>query len=363
MDGAELEQQIDCLEAEVELAEDGKGSWRQVWTSIKAITANFKGARFTTRDTRNDAWSRFQEIVARVKHGQAERRRHQDDQVANLESKLEELTDAVRNAQYGHIQYKEVWELIREIGTQFKAARLPREQQQTAWRTFQGLIDTVKSTQTARHQEQQGRAERSEELRKEIARMAESARPSGSGGLLFALVEGAASLATAGAFDSETDDRQNELRRGSSDLKSAWDLFNENKTEMLGRDKHITFELLRSVQAELDTAWEEWKESKAAARSARQREREEKHQAWVIKTRDRIASNEEKLTRLYDVLSRKENHLADLNQKRDDAWSDAFRERIESWISEEEESITDIRSKIQRVEGWVEEDRNKLDDD
>lgn len=71
MDFTELNRAIDSLEQEAESAAyRGKG-WQEVWGSIKSIGAVFKQTRYPTKDEKDAARARFQEIVDRVKSYQA----------------------------------------------------------------------------------------------------------------------------------------------------------------------------------------------------------------------------------------------------------------------------------------------------
>lgn len=53
-----------------------KGYWKEVWSLIKEISAGFKTTRFPTKQEREDAWNRFQELVQEAKaRGEADRAR------------------------------------------------------------------------------------------------------------------------------------------------------------------------------------------------------------------------------------------------------------------------------------------------
>lgn len=136
---------------------------------------------------------------------------------------------------------------------------------------------------------------------------------------------------------------------------------------MLGRDKHEVFQKLQEVQDALNSAWAAWKESN-------QRLYESKHEAYETRKQaalerraafeDRVNANigklEDRLERLSSVLRHKEGHLDELRDKRDSAWNDDFRDRVEGWIDEEENSINDIRRKIDQIESWIDEEKDKL---
>lgn len=122
---------------------------------------------------------------------------------------------------------------------------------------------------------------------------------------------------------------------------------------MLGRDKKEAFEALKQAQELLDAAWDRWK-------SARQDTWEARREAWEERVQRNITNLKERLERLYGVLAHKEAHLEELQEKRDSAWSDDFRERVEGWVDEEEENIRSISEKIENIETWLEEERSKI---
>jgi hypothetical protein len=63
----ELDSLIDSLEQVLDLHDNGSTDWRPVWDIIKTIGAEFKGARYPTRDAQQAAWNRKQGLIEQVK--------------------------------------------------------------------------------------------------------------------------------------------------------------------------------------------------------------------------------------------------------------------------------------------------------
>ena len=51
-----------------------KPDWKSIWDKIRVVGGSFKGAKFPTRDEHQEAWDRFQSLVAEVKEAQEEER-------------------------------------------------------------------------------------------------------------------------------------------------------------------------------------------------------------------------------------------------------------------------------------------------
>ncbi len=254
---------------------------------------------------------------------------------------------------FGQADYESAWDLIKEIGGAFKRARYPtKADKDQAWQQFQDIVDQVKRGQ------QTQRDQRSAVSATHLDRVlwhAERARP--VRGIIADLIDIGTSLAgnmlTLGLLDSSAfDDKKEELKALSAELREGWTYFTEHKTEILGRDKATAFERLKEVQEILDTEWEEWKRAKSAHHEAKQSQ-------WRAKQEAHIEDLEVRLQKAYGALERRERHLDKLHTDRANAWSDDFIGRIEGWIDEEEDRISDIKAQIERLEGWLEEARGR----
>lgn len=282
---------------------------------------------------------------------------------SELDKLISTLEKHANEASHGHRKWGEVWAETKEINISFKGTRYPsKDDRQTAWDRFQEIVSGVKEKQDEQRDQRERTASKSSELKNQIIRQAEKARPPGALADLISdlvigpfklLAEAYVDIVTLGAMRTEIDEKKEELKYYSHQLREAWNLFNDSKDAMLGRDKHECFELIRQVQEQLDaewTAWKSWNEQYHEAKRGARRERIE----------NSIEKLESRVSNLYEILSKREAHLSELEDKRDTAWNDDFRDRVEGWIDEEEDRIRSIREQIQQVEGWLDEQRGRL---
>lgn len=83
MDGPELERRIELLSSTVRIAiSSGRGDWKAIWSDIKVIGEGFRGSRFADPDSRQVAWTTFQNTVQAVKD-QREESQARREQIAS----------------------------------------------------------------------------------------------------------------------------------------------------------------------------------------------------------------------------------------------------------------------------------------
>src|SRR3972149_2328421 len=92
MDYQELDRLISELEEKVEDAERGGCTWKEVWSDVGHIGAQFKGTWYPTRDDKDAAWARFQEMVQRIKARREEHRERSEQRRRESEDKREDWT-------------------------------------------------------------------------------------------------------------------------------------------------------------------------------------------------------------------------------------------------------------------------------
>jgi len=262
--------------------------------------------------------------------------------------------------------WKEVWNQIRLTGKSFKGTQFPtKEEHEAAWSKFQELVDKTKEHQRKFQEENQKqwakKRDLSASLRNQIVSLAQSAHPYNTGfaDIVLTLVTGGVYLVLKelmGPFDEERD----MLKSCSDKLRSGWALLKENKEKMLGKDKSIAFEELSRAKELLDRRWDIYKRERQKAYDQYQQQRQQKQNDWRRKMENSIRQLEERQLRLSQVLAHKERHLGELQNKLYSARSDDFRYRVSGWISEEEDSISEIRQKLSKIEGWIYENREKL---
>lgn len=291
---------------------------------------------------------------------------------AELESLIDSLEALADEAEENRGKWNGVWGEIKNIGQAFKDSRFPTaHDRQAAWKRFQSIVARVKVCQQRAKTEFAERIRESESHLEQIRSYANSASPSSdlADAILAICTGGLSAVLEAGmnAILGPFDERKYELQKCSQVLKEGWAYFTQHKSEMLGRHKQQAFAALRSASDSLDGAWETWmtgrreaigsyRAEKQAAWQARQAKRE----AWEARMNDNISKLEDRLGRLEGVLDRRQSHLSHLEDMRGSAWSDSYRDRVDGWISEEHDRISDIEGKISQIRGWISEMKAKL---
>jgi len=75
MDYQELDSLIDQLRSTVHATDPHKGYWKELWDLVRMVGAGFKEVRYNTREEKDRAWQRFQDLCAEAKkRGDANRR-------------------------------------------------------------------------------------------------------------------------------------------------------------------------------------------------------------------------------------------------------------------------------------------------
>ena len=305
MNYQELETMIDHLRVHVHETDPHKGYWSELWTLARQISAGFKGVHYETREAREAAWKRFQELCAEAKQkGDANRREME-----------------------------------------------------------------------VRQKEWEQRKTRSEQTRSSIEGTAAGARPlSGlerSIGeivlLPLTMIELVLGKLLGLRAKTEFEEVRNELHHCGEKLQEAWRAFTDHKRELLPADKAHCYQTLTRAQERLNEAWTRLKQAQdrfyvgqKAAHEQRQREWDEKQRDFRERVRANIEKLEGNLQKAADALARQESHLEKLENDHSNARSDSYRERVSGWIEEAKAKIADIRASIERIKGWLNDERDKL---
>jgi len=86
--------------------------------------------------------------------------RDDDIAVRMLNSRISDLRELEREAGKGTKPWREVWDLIKAIGAEFKTVRFAsRQERESAWTSFQDAVSSVKETQHRERQEQEDAAQ------------------------------------------------------------------------------------------------------------------------------------------------------------------------------------------------------------
>ena len=299
MEYDELDSLISELEKTVDSTNPQKGYWRELWSLVKDINSGFKETRYPTRSDRDYSWSRFQELVAKAKDRGQENKAMIEQNQRKWVQRQEKSKDAREYIQSRATRAKPLSGLEQGIADIFLfPAKLIAD-------VFMNLIgiDTL----------------------------------------------------------SSLDETRQDLLACNKALQDAWQAFNDKKNDMLPGDKNQAYKSLKEAGNQLDAAWAQWKDKNASLRKKKQHEWEEKHRLFVERVKANIVKLEDKLVKAEAALQKQESHLDDLRDKYDTAWNDSYKERCSEWIDECEYRIASIKEHIDRLEGWINEERNKLD--
>lgn len=267
----------------------------------------------------------------------------------SLESKISKLEDMIPHVEEGFSfgfeaerhDWRPVWALCKEIQEQFRGRKEfdSREAHQAAWDRFQTARQKASRLADI---EKERFSDQSARIKEGILDDAQTAYWSKSADFFVGAVLG-----------HTTKEEMIELQKV---LKRAGRKLSENKHRMTREDKDECFTAIQEARATHDDFWGRYREY----REAKQQEHAEKQAAWERKTRDRIADNRERISRLQNARDKVQQNIRDNEAKAAEAWSDDFRDRVQSWIAEGYESLAELDEKIDRIRGWIAEDEAKL---
>ena len=291
----------------------------------------------------------------------------------DLDQMIEDLRRTVGNNSPQKGYWKGLWSLVGDVKSGFREVRYPTpDQRQAAWRRLEELIEQARErSEHERHERDkkqkawEEKVARSEQARGRVSSKVGASAPVTELERMIATVVLAPLILLENILRDvlgleQLDEIHEDLKRCSAALKEAWQFFNESKGVLLPADKHSAYEELNKAQDRLNAAWDRWKEAKNRAH-------EERRRAWQARQddrRQRIEANIDKLeanlNKAENALERSHAHLSKLESDYQSAWSDGFRERCQEWIDEEETRIRDIEASIDKMRGWLEEERSKL---
>ena len=305
MDYRELDAMIVNLRGQIYEEHPQKGHWKELWALVRDIGAGFRGVRFETKEDRDIAWKRFQELCDQAKEkGEANRQEMAARQKA-WEQKRDQSERARSRIEVRAASAQPISDLERALG---------------------GIIL-----------------------------------------LPLTLIERVIGKILGLRAKTQFEEVRDELRHCGEKLKEAWQTFEEHKRELLPGDKAQCFETLRRAQEKLNEAWTRLKEAQdqfyseqRAAHEERQREWERKQADFRERVKENIEKLENNLEKARGALVRHEERLDKLESDHENAWSDGFREKCSGWIEEAREKIADIHASIEKMEGWLDEERGKL---
>lgn len=244
--------------------------------------------------------------------------------------------------------WRPVWALCKEIQDTFRGYKgySSREEHQAAWDRFQKLRQNASRLADI---EKEKFAAQSDRLKDEILYEAKACYWSMSADFFVGSVLGETTI--------------EEMKELQSQLKAAGRKLSENKTLMTKADKEECFEAIKDARESHDRFWEKHRSLREERREATQRRRDEfdrKRADWLDRVRSNISKNREKLAKAQVALDRTRERIEEIQEKiyetDSDKWSGIFSE----WLDQAREKERDIEESIERIEGWISEDEDKI---
>lgn len=235
--------------------------------------------------------------------------------------------------------WRPVWALCKEIQEEFRNARdfKSREAQQAAWERFAALRS--KGSELADH-EKEAFGDQSKRLRDELFYEMKGVGWSPIDDIMF-------------FFDPTTVE---EIKSMGQTLHDVGQKLSDNKNLMLGEHKTEVFERMQDKRSQLDHFWEKRRE----AQGQRQREYQERHDAWRERVSANLQRNREKLAKAQAAASHTRDRISENEDKLRDTDSPKWEGIFSEWIEGDIAKLADIEDSIDRLEGWIAEDEDKL---
>ena len=81
---------------------------------------------------------------------------------------------------------------------------------------------------------------------------------------------------------------------------------------------------------------------------------------WETGQRDYISHLSSVVDKQHSFIEKQKSHIYDLKDKRDNAWSSEFRDKVEGWIEEAETKLNSAYSTISDLESKIQDAKSKL---
>jgi len=241
--------------------------------------------------------------------------------------------------------------LCKEINDDFKGVRYPtKHERDTAWQTFFNLRDKAHKV---RHSQIYDRSKRHFD---EIMSGLQYADYDAFADFVFGQV------VTIGLLKVTPD----EMKAKGRELSKIGVHFKSVKHEMTNEHKTEVHERMIKVRQNQDGFWGQYKSyhaEKSKVYEEKQRtwqEKQEKSRQIKARIESNLENNKEKLYKANDALDRFEKKRDELQSKIYDSNSDNWKSKAEGWLDEFNDKIRDIKSQIESIEKWIEEDQDKL---
>lgn len=252
-----------------------------------------------------------------------------ENQTAQNALTIEKEIDSLSNGHWDMFKkdYRSFWEHAKKISQLFKTVKpIKKEDREELWTKFSSACDEAKRKQQSEHQD---RFAKSKNLRDDILYDISSAE-------------------VQSLFGFDPPDVK-EMERLSQILKRAGQRLSEKKEDIIGEHKQDCFNRIQDVRRSHDIWWEELK-----------RHRDKKQENFQSRVKQNLENNYERHRKATDALRACERNADELRDKISSAYNDGWASDARGWLSELEDKILDIERSIEKIEGWIQEDEEKL---
>ena len=400
----ELLKLIDDFYLLVEKVGSSNSDGKQIRQTREEIFTGFKQVKFETNSERQNAWTRFQDIIQTLRDRQFAVKEENKQFAAEADSKISRLEKSYNDDFFRRKLTKDEFKEIKsELSNTFKFINQynwpSKEEKSSAFERFNLFRDKISEEENKYYSNIREtiakRLQHSEETTAKILRAINACHPDADGdeivnffGELILHLVLIGFLMDFAEWLTGPIKKENPLKIKSQGLKDIRKFINDNKDDITREDKHKIYARLDIIQADLNTAWDDHKkelqqkkqewERKQVERQQKQTEWQRKQKEWtqkleerlenqisyVDKQRNNLANNREFIAKLQDRLNNQEvflkkveSRIEDLEEQYRTGRSDSFRERVSGWIANEESkksqvevSIEQLRDKISEVE-------------
>ncbi len=411
MTSSELENKIDKFSDLLDDFGESTFNSRDLWQLQKEISQNFKETDFYDREDRQNSWNKFQGLVDTLRKKQDDINTENEKFADEADRLIDKLKDSIGGGlfskQLEKDDFAELKNLSSEIFEFIKQPRFPSKERRVAvWDKFNSLRDKLREQEneyyTKIREKITKRNNHSEELTEKIIRTIDACHPDSPLEELFELLGKLVLYLTGIGFLMDAvewllgikeEKPKNPLKVKSEALRDVRRFINDNKDDITREDKQKIYARLDTVQADLNKAWDDYKEElqkKQEEWEERKKHNEQKKIDWERNQREFLSKLEnrlekqiefkEKLEKIYDnqkefltklekrldnqqdFLRKMNDQLDDLEDKYSSAYSDNFRDKVSDWIDDKKSKISEVENDIESIEDKIKDVEKNIDE-
>jgi len=382
----------------------------EMWQLQNQIFQSFKETDFYNHEDRQNSWNKFQSFVDTLKKKQdyinSENKKFADEADRLIDKLKDSIGGGLFSKQLEKDDFAELKTQSFNIFEFIKQPRFPSKERRIAvWEKFNSLREKIKEQENEYYSKIRDkitkRNNHSEELTDKIIRTIEACHPDSTLEDLFELI-GFLILYLSGIgfvigaigllLGIKDEKPKNPLKVKSKALRDVKSFINENKDEITREDKQKIYARLYIVEADLNRAWDNYKEEQQKKQEdweERRKQNEQKKINWEKNQRDYLEKLEDRLEnqtafkkKLNNILDKQNEFLSkidsrldnqkgyltklkgqldDLDDKYSDARSESFRDKVSDWIDETKSKIDKVENDIDSIEEKIRDVKKQID--